>query len=105
MDFGQTRAEPQDSNVIPNWHALYTRHQHEKAVAQTLSNYGHEVFLPLTGSEHRWQDQTKRVWLPLFPCYVFIRGGFDRRLQILSIPGVISPVSCAGADNSSSHAN
>jgi transcription antitermination factor NusG len=96
MDFGENRPGNRDSDTVRNWHALYTRHQHEKAAAQTLSNFGHEVFLPLTCVAHRWQDRTKRVWLPLFPCYVFIRGGFDRRIQILSTPGVISPVTNAG---------
>ena len=29
------------------WCAIYTRHQHEKAIAQILSAKGLEVFLPL----------------------------------------------------------
>ncbi len=28
------------------WHALYTRHQYEKIVAQALSGKGFEIFLP-----------------------------------------------------------
>jgi transcription termination/antitermination protein NusG len=57
-----------------NWYALYTRHQHEKAVAQILTNKGLEVFLPLYSVAHRWQDRTKQLWLPLFPCYVFLQN-------------------------------
>jgi len=34
--------------------------------------------------------------LPLFPCYVFLRGGLDRRVKILSTPGVYSIVGIAG---------
>jgi transcription antitermination factor NusG len=26
--------------------------------------------------------------LPLFPCYVFVRGGLNRRLQVVTTPGV-----------------
>ncbi|MGD0908252.1 MAG: UpxY family transcription antiterminator [Candidatus Acidiferrales bacterium] len=74
------------------WHALYTRHQHEKTVAQSLSSKGHDIFLPIYGTVHRWQDRTKQLLLPLFPSYVFIRGGMDRQLQILSTPGLISIV-------------
>jgi transcription antitermination factor NusG len=80
----------------PEWHALYTRHQHEKPVARMLSSKGHEVFLPLYVEARRWQDRTKQVCLPLFPSYVFIRGGLDRQRQILSTPGVFTVVGWAG---------
>jgi len=70
------------------WHALYTRHQHEKAVAHALSNKGFEVFLPLYPATHRWKDRNKQLLLPLFPCYVFFRGGLERRLDILTTPGI-----------------
>lgn len=70
------------------WWALYTRHQHEKVVAQQLSTKGFEVFLPLYESVRRWKDRSKLLSLPLFPCYVFVRGGLTRRLQILTTPGV-----------------
>jgi transcription antitermination factor NusG len=88
--------EKRDLELVRHWHALYTRHQHEKSVAQALTNKGQEVFLPLVRVAHRWQDRTKQICLPLFPCYVFIRGGFDRPIQILSTPGLISVVTCAG---------
>ena len=79
-----------------NWNALFTRHQHEKSVAIALSNKCHEVYLPLYRSVRRWQDRAKQVWLPLFPCYVFIREGMDRQLQILTTPGVIHIVGWGG---------
>ena len=78
------------------WHALYTRHQHEKPIAGMLSSKGHEVFLPLYAVARRWQDRTKHLSLPLIPCYVFIRGGLDRQLQIMSTPGVFNVVGWAG---------
>jgi transcription antitermination factor NusG len=71
-----------------DWWALYTRHQHEKTVATMLSAKGFEVFLPLYGSTRRWKDRSKMITLPLFPCYVFLRGGLDRRLQVVTTPGV-----------------
>src|SRR5258706_5090168 len=69
------------------WHALYTRHQHEKPIARMLSSKGHEVFLPLYAVARRWQDRSKHLSLPLFPRYVFIRGGRDPQVQILGTPG------------------
>ncbi len=71
-----------------SWWALYTRHQHEKAVAEMLSTKGFEVFLPLYESVRRWKDRKKTLSLPLFPCYVFVRGGFQRKLQVVTTPGV-----------------
>jgi transcription antitermination factor NusG len=70
------------------WWALYTRHQHEKTVADMLSAKGFEVFLPLYDSMRRWKDRQKLLTLPLFPCYVFVRGGLNRRLQVVTTPGV-----------------
>lgn len=70
------------------WCALYTRHQHEKTVAEMLSAKGFEVFLPLYDSLRVWRDRKKLLSLPLFPCYVFVRGGVNRRLQIMTTPGV-----------------
>jgi transcription antitermination factor NusG len=70
------------------WWVLYTRHQHEKAVAEMLSAKDFEVFLPLYESVRRWKDRKKLLTLPLFPCYVFVRGGLDRRLQVVTTPGI-----------------
>ncbi len=70
------------------WWAVYTRHQHEKVVAETLSAKGFDVFLPLYQSTRRWKDRSKVLSLPLFPCYLFVRGGIDRRLQVVTTPGI-----------------
>src|SRR5208282_328297 len=78
------------------WHALYTRHQHENVVAQALSGKGFEVFLPQYRTVHRWRDRQKELLLPLFPNYVFIHGGLDRMLNIVTTPGVHSLISWGG---------
>jgi transcription antitermination factor NusG len=78
------------------WYAVHTRHQHEKLVARTLVNKGFEVFLPLYSEIRQWRDRTKMVELPLFSCYVFLRGDLDNRLAILTTPGVHGMVASAG---------
>jgi transcription antitermination factor NusG len=80
---------------ISAWYAIYTRHQHEKNVAQNLSRKGFETFLPLYSAPHRWKDRTKVVSLPLFPSYVFFNGDSSRRLDILSTPGIYDIISFA----------
>src|ERR1700758_3827941 len=77
-----------DIQDAPVWWVLYTRHQHEKTVASILSKKGFEVFLPVYDSVRRWKDRNKMLSLPLFPCYVFVRGGLDRRLQVVTTPGI-----------------
>jgi len=79
-----------------SWYAVYTRHQHEKAVAQILTGKGFNTFLPLYATTHDWKDRTKALTLPLFPCYVFLKGGIERRLQIITTPGIYGLVSSAG---------
>jgi len=53
-----------------------------------LESKGFEVFLPLYDSTRKWKDRRKVLSLPLFPCYVFVRGAIERRLPILTTPGV-----------------
>jgi transcription antitermination factor NusG len=84
-----------DLEMAP-WHALYTRHQHEKTIADLLTRKGFQVFLPLYNATHRWKDRSKALSLPLFPSYVFVKGGLDRQLQILTTPGVYTILAVAG---------
>lgn len=86
--------ESQGGASLP-WYALCTRHQHEKAVAQSLAGKGFEVFLPLYRAVHRWEDRAKQLSLPLFPGYIFLRTALERRIQVLTTPGVFHFVSSA----------
>ncbi|MGH9403398.1 MAG: transcription termination/antitermination protein NusG [Terriglobia bacterium] len=95
----QTTIEPTtstDTNLAMPWYALYTRHQHEKTAANLLINKGFQIFLPLYEASHRWKDRTKTLSLPLFPSYIFVKGGLDRQLQMMTTPGVYSIVANAG---------
>jgi transcription antitermination factor NusG len=76
------------------WCAVYTRHQHEKTVSEMLEAKNFEVFLPLYESTRRWKDRRKVLSLPLFPSYVFVRGAIERRLPVLSTPGVHMIINC-----------
>jgi transcription antitermination factor NusG len=78
------------------WCAIYTRHQHEKAIAQILSAKGLEVFLPLYSATRRWKDRTMHLSLPLFPCYLFLRGMKERRLEVVTTPGIVSILTVNG---------
>jgi transcription antitermination factor NusG len=58
-----------------------------------LSAKGLEVFLPLYNSARRWKDRTVHLSLPLFPCYLFLRGIRERRLEVVTTPGIVSVLS------------
>lgn len=96
MQVGGSWQKSESWTLEGQWYALSTRHQHEKAAADLLAKKGFETFLPLYSATHRWKDRNKVLSLPLYPCYVFLRGGFDRRLQILTTPGVLGVVGFGG---------
>jgi transcription antitermination factor NusG len=75
------------------WHALHTKYQHEKYVTDILAEKGFEVFCPTYAEVHRWKDRRKEVTIPLFSGYLFFAGGLDRRIDLLSTPGVCAIVS------------
>jgi transcription antitermination factor NusG len=77
----------------PAWYALHTRYQHEKSITNILLEKGFEVFCPTYAEVHRWKDRKKEVTLPLFPGYLFFANGLDRKLDLLSTPGVCAIVS------------
>jgi transcription antitermination factor NusG len=96
MQFDGSRF-PNDASISRDpWFAVYTRHQHEKTVGQNLESRGFETFVPLYKTVHQWKDRIKPLSLPLFPCYVFLRGDLRRRLDVVTTPGVHALVSNAG---------
>ncbi len=80
-------AEQSTENDVA-WYALRTQHQHEKAAADSLSNKRIETFLPLYQTVRQWNDRKKRLSLPLFPGYIFIRAGLRRFRDVVTTPGI-----------------
>jgi len=76
--------------IPPSWYALQVRHQHEQFVASALHGKGYRHFLPTWPRRRRWCDRIVETDAPLFPGYVFCHfDPFDRRLPIVTTPGVI----------------
>ena len=78
------------------WYAAHTRANHEKRVAEQLGLREVEHFLPLYQSMRKWADRRKRLEVPLFPGYIFVRLPLQERLRVLEIPSVARLV---GFDN------
>ena len=81
------------------WYALHTRARHEKAVERRLRDQGMETFLPTTIQVHRWSDRRKKVEVPLFSCYVFIRCALsaEDRTHVYQVESVHGFVGVRGA--------
>lgn len=80
-----------------DWHAVHTRHQHEKSVVQALCSRGHRVFLPLYSTTRLWRRRPVKIQLPLFPGYLFLQGGLERQMQIQATSGVVGLVKSGGS--------
>lgn len=97
MQWIAPRAERETGALKPlPWYAVYTKHHHERSACELLAGKGFEVFLPLYRAEHRWKDRTKVISLPVFPCYLFVQTGLERKLSILKTLGVFWLVEAGG---------
>jgi transcription antitermination factor NusG len=81
-----------------HWYAVLTRARHEKHVAQRLCERGVTTFLPTIHQVHRWADRSKKVELPLFNCYLFVRfiPGNEERQKVLRTDSVLALVGAQG---------
>jgi transcription termination/antitermination protein NusG len=84
--------QPEGQRIIrPEWYALYTRSRFEKKMLSELTDRGIEVFLPMREILSRWKDRKKKIWIPLFPGYIFVNhvDTPDNRFRILNVPGAV----------------
>lgn len=71
-----------------NWLVFYTKSRQEKKVNDFLHRRGFEVFLPIQKVMRQWSDRKKKVEVPLFNSYIFVRETEDKIPSILQTPGV-----------------
>jgi transcription antitermination factor NusG len=83
-------AEP-DRSADARWYALYTRSRFEKKLLTEIADRSIEVFLPMREVLSRWKDRKKKIWLPLFPGYIFLHqiDTPENRYRVLNIPGAV----------------
>lgn len=72
-----------------SWHVLYTAPRAEKRVNQQLAELGIQTFLPLQFVIRQWADRKKRVEVPLFSSYIFVRNSEREYYSIVQTPGVV----------------
>jgi len=85
-----------ESSDEPAWYLIRTKPAKERWVRDQLAEKVPEVFLPLLRARApRWGRMLPSVG-PLFPCYVFLRGGLEQQINILTTPGVLGLVGFSG---------
>jgi transcription termination/antitermination protein NusG len=99
IDAEQVSERPDlDSLLARKWYALYTRSRFEKKMLSELTDRRIEVFLPMREVLSRWKDRKKKIWIPLFPGYIFLNhvDTPENRFRILNIPGAVRFVGFEG---------
>lgn len=84
-------------NLNVQWHVIYTRPRAERQIARSIEKIGIEFFLPFYKVERKWSDRKKKIEVPLFPNYIFVR--VDNNLtksKILSVKHVVKFISIDG---------
>jgi transcription antitermination factor NusG len=74
------------------WYALYVRSRHEKTVENSLRVKGYSVFSPSYRMKRKRVDRIAEIEVALFPGYVFCQFDTNKRLPILTTPGVVGVV-------------
>jgi transcription antitermination factor NusG len=86
-------AAPEADAWIARWYVACTRSRHERIAQEQLSRHNIEAYLPLYESIRQWHDRKKRLMLPAFPGYLFVRIAYAERIRVLTLPGITRFVS------------
>jgi transcription antitermination factor NusG len=73
---------------MKHWFVFYTKSRQEKKVYELLLKRDFEAFLPIQKVMRQWSDRKKKVEVPLFNSYIFVRDTADRIPVILQTPGI-----------------
>lgn len=82
---------PSDSQMSPAWYAIYAQVRHESKVYSRLQGKSFECLLPQIERWSRRRDRRKKIQVPIFPGYLFVRTALDNyeQVRILQTPGVV----------------
>lgn len=75
---------------MKSWYVIYVKSRAEKKVAKRLEEQGIEIFFPLKTEIRQWSDRKKKVIVPFFSTYIFVKINYKtERLAILQTVGVV----------------
>jgi transcription antitermination factor NusG len=74
--------------IEKKWLVFYTKSRGEKTAHKLLQKFGFESYLPLNKVLRQWSDRKKKVEVPLFNSYIFVRDIEANITDILKTPGI-----------------
>ena len=79
-----------ENNNKRSWYVIYVRSRHEKNVYSALLDKGIDASLPMKTVVREWSDRKKKVQLPMFRGYVFVKINLNiDKLNVLQTPGIV----------------
>jgi transcription antitermination factor NusG len=79
-----------------DWYVIYTKPKNEIKAASRLKALGFDVYCPTRTEMRQWSDRKKKITVPLFSCYVFIKTDAKNKNKVFEVPGVIGFLSWLG---------
>jgi transcription antitermination factor NusG len=80
-----------------NWYVIYTYPQSERKICNELGKREITAYLPTRKETRIWSDRKKKVEVPVFPNYVFVKVPAKEMWGILKLQGVVRFISFEGA--------
>jgi transcriptional antiterminator RfaH len=80
------------------WKVLYTQSLYENKVAQQFDRYHIEYYLPRIELRRQWSDRVKKLMVPVFPNYIFVRVSNKNRNEVFNAKGVLHYVRVENRD-------
>jgi len=74
---------------MTNWKVLYVKSKYELKVEQHLNLLGVEHYLPKVQVIKKWSDRIKKMLVPAFPSYLFVRIEEKDRNKVFAVKGVL----------------
>ncbi len=82
--------------VSKDWYVAYTFPKQERKVNRQLTQLGIETYLPFYETIRQWSDRRKKLEVPLFPNYIFVRTHSKKLAELLSVDGLSRFVAFGG---------
>jgi len=75
-----------------NWYVFYCKSRAEKKAFEELKKLDYNAYLPLVTVERAWSDRIKKVQLPMFSGYIFVKCNKFAVSKVLQISQIVAPV-------------